>query len=663
MTSQPPPWSPDISTHYQQPNTDQRGVGNYLASQQQQQQTAYSQPQQVGYSNQQQPGYNQQPNSGYTQPGQGYAPNPNPNTQTYTPTNAQTYAPNSAYPQPRPPLPAPPPHGANRQMSLPLGPSHGYNTHGHGQQPADTSVAALDLAQYSARLNAQQASYNPYPQAGYGSNVQSAYGSHPQSAYSAHPQPAYGAQVQPGYTSQPPAAAYQIQPTAANYQSPTAAHPPTTYPTPPASQPASSNYNPEPAVGRGTVNVADFIDVGPFTYSGIRSPPPKREESPQRPQRHESPQRPQRHESPQRVQRHESPQRAPRNDTPQRPQAQSPQPAGHLPWAPGNTSTNDHDLGDPDLVYPASSPSRNNSNSVFNVQAQSQNQAHDSASETSHSPEERNANETSYFSPDPSTENKGKKDWGVREEGERAGDINSDGKLISNGPRIRIAVRALEVLCAIGAVVACIYAFAVPKPNPAAPPASRPAVYLIVVFGFVTIFVFAYIYIVRGLFGVGRNKDDPYAHAMVLPISRHRLGGSNKSAKSQSNVQVNLIADPSASEQGGNLTPGVPWSEQKTSGGVFTSYEREKARLAARKGLWWALGLDVVGALAWGAGFVLAMVGPRCPVGGYSGWCNAFNGAVACSCIGCVLFIVSGVLVGRDLVASRRSDRKLGKGY
>ncbi|CAE6404731.1 unnamed protein product [Rhizoctonia solani] len=688
MTSQQPPWSPDLSTHYQQPNTDQQGVGNYLASQQQ---AGYSQPQQAGYANQQQPGYNpQQPNSGYTQPGQGYTPNPNPNTQTYTPNpNAQTYAPNSAYPQPssRPPLPAPPPHGANRQMSLPLGPSHGYNTHGqHAAQPADTSVAALDLAQYSARLNAQQAGYNPYPQAGYGSNVQPAYG---QPAYSAHPQPAYasqpqsgyatppggyayGAQVQPGYASQTPAAAYPTQPTAANYQSPTTAHPSMTYPTPPASQPVSSNYNPEPTVGGGTVNVADFIDVGPFTYAGIRSPPPKRDESPQRPQRQESPQRPQRHESPQRVQRqespqrvqrHESPQKAPRNESPQRPQTQSPHPTGHLPWAPGNTSANGHDLGDPDLVYPASTPSRNNSNSAFNVQARSQNPAHDSASEASHSPEERNANETSYFSPDPSTENKGKKDWGVREEGERAGDINSDGKLISNGPRIRMAVRALEVLCAIGAVVACIYAFAVPKPNPAAPPASRPAVYLIVVFGFVTIIVFAYIYIIRGLFGVGRSKDDPYAHAMVLPISRHRLGGSNKSSKSQSNVQVNLIVDPSATEQGSNLTPGVPWSKQKTSGGVFTSYEREKARLAARKGLWWALGLDVVGALAWGAGFVLAMVGPRCPVGGYSGWCNAFNGAVACSCIGCVLFIVSGVLVGRDLVASRRSDRKLGKGY
>ncbi|CAE6480698.1 unnamed protein product [Rhizoctonia solani] len=546
---------------------------------------------------------------------------------------------------------------ANRQMSLPLAPSHGSSAYGHPvQPPANTSVAALDLAQYP--VNTQQAGY---PQPGY-SNGQSVY---PQSAYGAHPQPAYGSQPQSGYGTPPngyvygtqaPAAAYPTQPTV-NYQTPTSTYPSQpAYQTPPPasnyqSQPVSSNYNPQPTIGGGTANVGDFIDVGPFTYSGIRETSPERPQRHQSPQRQASPQRPQRYESPQRVPRQESPQRVPiaRHESPQRPapERQASQPTrGHLPWASENTNASDPELGDPDLMY----PSRNNSTSVLpNAQAHE----HDSASEASHTPEERNPNETSYFSPNPSTENKDKKDWGVRQEGERAGDINSHGKLIPNGPRKRMAVRALEVLCAIGAVIACIYAFAVPKPNPAAPPASRPAVYLIVVFGFITIFVFAYIYIVRGLFGVGRNKDDPYAHAMVLPISRHRPGSNNNSKS-----QLNLTTNPSEN----NLTPGVPWSEQQpTSGGVFTSYEREKARLAARKGLWWALGLDVLGALAWGTGFVLAMVGPRCPVGGYSGWCDAFNGAVACSCIGCVLFIVSGVLVGRDLVASRGSDRKLGR--
>jgi len=244
-------------------------------------------------------------------------------------------------------------------------------------------------------------------------------------------------------------------------------------------------------------------------------------------------------------------------------------------------------------------------------------------------------------------------------EGERAGDVGADGKLISNGPRKRMALRALEVVAAIGAVVACIYAFAVPKPNPAAPPASKPAVYVIVVLGFATIIVFAYVYIIRGLFGVGRPKDDAHSHAMVLPISRHR---ANSKKNKQSSVQVNLIVDPSYFSPKHEITPGVPWSEQqKSNAGVFTSYERERARLSARKGLWWALGLDVLGALVWGTAFVLAMVGPKCPVGGYSGWCDAFNGAVACACIGCALFVVSGVLVGRDLMVSRRSDRKLGR--
>ncbi|GAB1517988.1 hypothetical protein RhiTH_001045 [Rhizoctonia solani] len=675
MTSQPQPWSHHPPAHYQQPSTDPRGVENYLASQQQQQ-AAYSQPQQSTYPNQQpmysnqQPGYAQQPVSTYTPPAQAYAQSQPP-----------VYTPNSAYPQHAPSLPPPPPHGANRQMSLPLNVSQGpsafvHPPSGHAQQPTDTSVEALDLAEYSARLNAHQHQY-AQTQSGYGSPVPNGYSSYVQPVYpsnpqSAHSPSAYGAHPPSGYGTPPNGYAYgsqaQNQPNS-GYPS----QPPANYPSQPAHQPQpASNYNPKPPVRAGTANVGDFIDVGPFTYSGIRemSPPPKRQESPQRPVRQESPQRPHR-ESPL---RHESPQR--RNESPQRPQAQSPPPTrGHLPWASENTNTNDQDLGDPDLVYPPSTPNRNDANSFpFNVQA-----AQEAASQASHSPEEHNQNETSYFSPDPEAPSKQeeKKDWGVRDgEWGQPGDVNEDGKLISNGPRKRMAVRALEVLSAIGAVIACIYAFAVsghfvfiwdaipgvPKPNPAAPPASKPAVYVIVVLGFGTIFVFAYIYIIRGLFGVGVNKDDPYAHAMVLPISRHRPGQSKKH-KNQSSVQVNLIVPSVTSpNRESNLTPGVPWSEQQaSSNNVFTSYEREKARLSARRGLWWALGLDVLGALAWGTGFVLAMVGPRCPVGGYSGWCDAFNGAVACSCIGCVLFIASGVLVGRDLFASRRTDRKLGR--
>jgi len=174
----------------------------------------------------------------------------------------------------------------------------------------------------------------------------------------------------------------------------------------------------------------------------------------------------------------------------------------------------------------------------------------------------------------------------------------------------------------------------------------------------------AYIYIIRGCCGVGR-KDTDAAHAMVLPISRHRPGGkkNKKHNKGDDSVQVNLIVDPSmfSPKQENNLTPGIPWSEQQTNqNGVFTSFERERARLSARKGLWWALGLDVLGAMVWATAFILAMIGPKCPAGGYSGWCDAYNGGVACACIGSALFVTSAVLVGRDLMVSRRSERRLG---
>lgn len=115
-------------------------------------------------------------------------------------------------------------------------------------------------------------------------------------------------------------------------------------------------------------------------------------------------------------------------------------------------------------MFPSTSSHRNDSNSFpFNVQAQAQAEA-DSAptptSETAVSPaNEHRPGFKEYFASDPEL-NAEKKDWGVRE-GERPGDIGADGKLISNGPRIRMAVRALEVVAAIGACVACIYAFAV----------------------------------------------------------------------------------------------------------------------------------------------------------------------------------------------------------
>ncbi|KAG8793611.1 hypothetical protein FRC12_002243 [Ceratobasidium sp. 428] len=550
MTTPHRPWSPHPPAHYQEPTTDPHGVENYLQAQ--------ATPQSY-----------------------------------YDPYAAQSNMPSWQ----------PAPYNPQRQSTLPAAPGYGAYSGHHQQQPTDTSVEALDLAEYSSRLNAQSQS-----------------------------QPQF--QVQPQM--------YHAQP--ANYYHP-ASYPQSAYPVL-QSHPAQPQYDynqTHTQREQARSPPRDFIDSGPFSYTGVRemSPPPVRIPPPSQARPASAP-------------RHQSP-------TP----AHSPR--GHLPWATEND--NEHDIGEPDPVFPPSpgSPRRADSTNTFpfNVQqaAATESNVHTATSETLH---ESRGNAPNSTSPDPEM-GKDEKDWGVRE-GVWPGDIGPDGKLISNGPRVRIAVRVLEACTAAGAITACIYAFAVPKPNPAAPPASKPAVYVIVVLGFFTLLAMAYIYILRGCFGFGqKDRDDLSSHAMVLPISRHRAGPRGKGKKHRKgddSIQVNLIVDPSMFSPGqreSNLTPGVPWTEQQAanSNGVFTSFERERARLSARKGLWWALGLDVLGAVVWAVAFVLAMIGPKCPVSGYSGWCDAYNGAVACACIGSALFVTSAVLVGRDLMVSRKSERKL----
>jgi hypothetical protein len=272
-----------------------------------------------------------------------------------------------------------PPYVPGRHPSLPPN-SQGYRSL-HDQHPTDASVEALGLAEYSSRLNVRQQHIQSQPQL---------------------------------YAPQPPQPGYYLQ--SVSHPAGQTSRPTATQPQPPA---------------------RDFIDIGPFTYTGIREvtpppvrPPPARQSSPRRQQTRE-----------------QSP--SPARSAPAR---------GHLPWASEND--NEYDLGEPDPVFPPSSPHRNDSNNFpFNVQSAPSPSAHTAASETlAHSPGNQ-AGETSYFSPDPES-HEDKKNWGVHE-GEQPGDIGEDGKLISNGPRKRMAVRALEVLAATGACVACIYAFAV----------------------------------------------------------------------------------------------------------------------------------------------------------------------------------------------------------
>ncbi|KZV92161.1 hypothetical protein EXIGLDRAFT_769245 [Exidia glandulosa HHB12029] len=62
--------------------------------------------------------------------------------------------------------------------------------------------------------------------------------------------------------------------------------------------------------------------------------------------------------------------------------------------------------------------------------------------------------------------------------------------------------------------------------------------------------------------------------------------------------------------------------------------------------------------LLWGGAFVLAtFVGKNCPPGKYAGWCDAYNLALAGSCLLVICFGLSAFFDIRDLRMSAQNPR------
>ena len=87
--------------------------------------------------------------------------------------------------------------------------------------------------------------------------------------------------------------------------------------------------------------------------------------------------------------------------------------------------------------------------------------------------------------------------------------------------------------------------------------------------------------------------------------------------------------------------------------GMLAKIKQQAHWRLARKSLKWDCGWDVVLCLLWGAAAVMALaVGRKCPAGTAEGWCNLYNGAIACSVIATLLFLVA---IWCDIVALRAS--------
>ncbi|KAI0062319.1 hypothetical protein BV25DRAFT_1825764 [Artomyces pyxidatus] len=260
------------------------------------------------------------------------------------------------------------------------------------------------------------------------------------------------------------------------------------------------------------------------------------------------------------------------------------------------------------------------------------------------------------------------------------GSVDEKGRLVTQGPRKRTALRVFEGSMALGVAISSIYAALEIKPPKPPPPQGAAQTYVLYILSIVTVLVFVYLFLVRPCCCAGRRKPSNLTGSglpggmAVLPVQG--LPGMGKKPKGkkgkneQGNVHVNLIVDPNMFS-GGNNTPGDDGEDEGEDEygssvvrrrppkrrSVFEGLAMEEMWNHARKELRWIMVLDVVCLLLWGIEFVWILIGQRCPPGSFDGWCNAYNVATAGACLLCLAFGISVFFDVKDLHQSKQSPR------
>ncbi|KAJ3839860.1 hypothetical protein F5878DRAFT_100460 [Lentinula raphanica] len=281
------------------------------------------------------------------------------------------------------------------------------------------------------------------------------------------------------------------------------------------------------------------------------------------------------------------------------------------------------------------------------------------------------------------------------------GTVDGKGNLVTQGPKKRLTTRVLQVVCAAAAAIPSIYAALLIKPNPSAPPSGTIAAYVLYIFSVITLIALLFLFMIYPCC-IRRTKrpagpGNPLANGMVVLPVQGLPGGKNqkkpkgmksKGGNGSGDVQVNLIVDPNMfggrreeeeeeeeeEEDGtwdweGSSVPGG-WSNSSNGGaarkkkrrrakrrsvfaGLAMEEEWKKARTFAKK----IMAFDILGVVLWGIVFVAILMGKRCPIGGYNGWCNAYNVSSAAACLLCFLFGLSVFFDIKDLHTSKASPR------
>ncbi|GJE90756.1 hypothetical protein PsYK624_069000 [Phanerochaete sordida] len=270
------------------------------------------------------------------------------------------------------------------------------------------------------------------------------------------------------------------------------------------------------------------------------------------------------------------------------------------------------------------------------------------------------------------------------------GSVDVRGKLITDGPRKRFAVRCFEVLLALLAGGSGIYGAAFIKTTGKPPPSGTAPAYALYVLSVISFLLTTYLFLIYpSCCGARPGKgDSPFTEGpggmMVLPVPG-MPGGKSKAKKGKKGqaagegVQVNLIVDPGllgGRRDDDDSDEDADTESDYTIPGSFggRSRNRRRARRAKRRGIFAGLALeaqwkearkrlkintavDAVMLLLWGAEFVFILWGKRCPSGQFDGWCDSYNVATAAACLSCLAFGFSIFFDVKDLHSSKASPR------
>jgi len=242
------------------------------------------------------------------------------------------------------------------------------------------------------------------------------------------------------------------------------------------------------------------------------------------------------------------------------------------------------------------------------------------------------------------------------------GTVDGKGYLVTQGQKKRVAMRVVQILCALAAAIPSIYAAIVIKPKETPPPSGRAPAYVLYVVSVLTLLGLLFLFLFYPCCCRKRRKRDPADASnplangmMVLPVQglpggkKNKKGGKGKKGKGGmmmpgGDVQVNLIVDPTVfggrREEEESEEEEREWDWERGSSsmpGAYGDTARRKRRRAKRRSVFaglameeewkrarkWAkqiTAVDAAGTVIWGAVFVFILLGKRCPAGGFDGW-------------------------------------------